>query len=114
MRTERSISTLSTRTNATTKTRRHEKEKIFFVFSFVVSCFRGHGADQRPAMSIPHDLIGRQHGPRETGPDVMKPAVLVAHRDDAAVAAAEAAPHDSLHRHLTRPAVSHRGGANHG
>src|SRR5262245_63434951 len=46
----------------------------------------------------------------------MGTAVVAAHRDDAAVASADAAAHDALDRHLTRTAVLHRdarGGGEH-
>src|SRR4029453_12291167 len=49
---------------------------------------------------IPNDLIGGQYGPCQTRADVMAPAVLATHRDDAAVAAAHPASHDAFNRHL--------------
>ena len=62
----------------------------------------------------PHDLIRRQYRSRETRSHMVRPAVVAAHRHDAAVAAAEAASHDALDRHLARPIVPHRGSGGRG
>src|SRR5712691_9715658 len=61
------------------------------------------------SMSVPSYPVGGQHGAGEARSHVMKPAVVAAHRHDAAVAATEAAPHDAFDRHLARSPES-RGG----
>src|SRR5262249_9469704 len=61
---------------------------------------------ERSTRLIPQDLIRCQHWTRDAGSHVMKAAILGTHRDDAAIAAAEAAAHDPLDRNLAAASVA--------
>src|SRR6476661_9486989 len=104
MRTERSI--------VKPPPRRHEDTK-----SSVDSSFPAFVSSWWPlSSSVPQDLIGGEHRPTQTGSHVVILPVVAAHRHHAAVAAAHAAAHDALDRHLTGTFVSGgglRGGGKH-